>query len=412
MNNVISTREIFYEVLNFKPTERTLKWEFCYWGGVIKRWYKEGLPIKDGIPENVAYGSAVFGPACRHGNTSYGMASQYAPIATDINEYFSFDKQHKLPPFDCWIYPKFETKIVYEDEKYIELYTDTGIRERTLKDVSSMPLWLEYPVKSRDDWERIKEERFNIDKIDSRWTQDKDAFLKESRNRDYPLHLLGGPCGFFGTLRFLIGEEKLYTLYYDDPKLIIDILSHLCELWINIIDELTSLIDFDIAGFWEDMAGKNGSLISPRLFKEFMTPYYKKLTSHIRSKGIKNIVVDTDGKVDELIPLFLEAGVNNMYPFEQQAGNDLIEIRKTYPELRIWGGFDKNTLYKGKKEIDDELQKMDWLISRGGFIPFADHCIPPNASWESFKYYRENLNRIIDSVPIKPVIKIDKKREN
>jgi hypothetical protein len=50
---------------------------------------------------------------------------------------------------------------------------------------------------------------------------------------------------------------------------------------INYIDES----DFDIAGFWEDMAGKNGSLISPSIFREFMTPYYRKLTDFIKSKA-------------------------------------------------------------------------------------------------------------------------------
>ena len=33
---------------------------------------------------------------------------------------------------------------------------------------------------------------------------------------------------------------------------------------------------------------------------------------------------------------------------------------------------------------------MDWLISEGGYIPHCDHLVPPNSSWENFKYYREH----------------------
>jgi len=119
------------------------------------------------------------------------------------------------------------------------------------------------------------------------------------------------------------------------------------------------------------------------------------LINFLKSKGIKYFLVDTDGKVDGLIPLFLEAGINVMIPFEQQAGNNLIEFRKNYPELRMMGGFDKNTLYKGKEYINKELEKMPYLISKGGYIPYSDHDVPPNSSWENFKYYRNKLQDII-----------------
>jgi len=192
-----------------------------------------------------------------------------------------------------------------------------------------------------------------------------------------------------------MGEERLYLMYYDDLGLIKDILEHLRNLWIVISEELTAKIDFDIEIFWEDMAGKKGSLISPSFFKEFMMPNYKRLIGFLKSKGIRFFSVDCDGKIDGLIPSFLEAGINIMCPLERQASNNLVEIRKKYTKLGMLGGFDKNSLYKGKQYIDNELENMSWLISQGGYTPFADHAIPPNSSWENFKYYRSNLNNII-----------------
>ncbi|GAG37241.1 unnamed protein product, partial [marine sediment metagenome] len=252
------------------------------------------------------------------------------------------------------------------DSKYIEKYGLDGIKTRQLKDGSSMPLWLEFPVKERKDWEQIKEERFNLESIGNRYIGDMDSFIKKAKNRTFPLGILTAPVGFFGALRFLIGAERLFILYYDDPSLIKDILNHLCELWLLMAEELTSKIDFDLAYFWEDMCGKQGSLISPAMFSEFMTPYYKRLIDFLKTKGIKHFIVDTDGYVEGLIPLFLEVGINAMYPFEQQANNNLIKIRKTYPNLGILGGFDKNTIYKGKEYIDKELEKKSYLINQGG----------------------------------------------
>lgn len=53
------------------------------------------------------------------------------------------------------------------------------------------------------------------------------------------------------------------------------------------------------------MAYKNGPMISPDIFREFMLPQYKKLTGFFKEYGIKNFFVDTDGNYEKLIPLFL-----------------------------------------------------------------------------------------------------------
>ncbi len=269
-----------------------------------------------------------------------------------------------------------------------------------------MPMWLEYPVVDRKSWETVKRERLSIDNIVGRFSGSIDNFLKILKKESIPIYL-GDFYGFFGSLRLMMGEEKLFMTYYDDPSLIKDMNQHILNLWLAISEELISKIEFDAAYFWEDMSGKNGSLISMTTFREFMMPYYCKITDFLRSKGIKKIGVDTDGNVGELIPMFLEAGVNMMYPFEQQAGNDLIQYRKKYPDLVMMGGVDKNTLLKGRENIDKELEKMKWLISQGGYIPFCDHAVPPNASWENYKYYRQRLDNIIESTAVVPVSSID-----
>jgi hypothetical protein len=398
MENHDTTRDLFLKVMNFKPCDRTLNWEFGYWGGTLNRWYKEGLEKIIGLSEKVGEGRGVTGPGQPNGTPSFGGTISLRDL--DVSNYFGFDEHFTLVPYNYWIFPRYEKIIVSEDEKYIEFYDTDSIRKRTLKNDVGMPFWLEFPVKNRKDWEQMKEERFNFNSIDKRYYGDIENFVKSTKNRTFPLGILGAPTGFFGTLRSLFGEEKLFMQYYDDPGLINDMLDHFCQLWIYMIEELTPKMDFDAACFWEDMSGKQGSLISPAAFKEFMTPRYKKIIDVLKSKNINLFVVDTDGKVNELIPLFMEAGINVMYPFEQQAGNDLLEIRRKYPELRILGGFDKNVLFKSKEHIDKELEKIPYLISRGGFIPECDHLVPPNSSWENFEYYRKKIKDIIFSTKV------------
>lgn len=399
-NNKDNIREIFKDITDFRPSKRTLKWEFGYWGETLINWYKEGLPDTENKSLTIKKGSWTGGEALPLGEISFLRDDVF--YDNSVTKYFELDPGFTSLPYDYFYFPRFEERIIKEDERYSEGINFIGIRVRNVKGEIGMPMWLEFPIKNRSDWEKIKEERFSLDKISQRYFGNKKEIINKSKNRNSILGIFENKTSFFGSLRFMMGEEKLFMTYYDDPKLIKDILEHLCTLWCGIVEELTSKIDFDIAYFWEDMAGKNGSLISPAIFKEFMTPYYRRIISLLNSKGINKCIVDTDGYVEELIPLFLNAGVNLMYPFERQANNDLLYYRKKYPDLVMIGGFDKNALYKGKKVIDDELEIIKKLIPEGGYIPLCDHLVPPNSSWDNFSYYRKCLNEIIDSNPVRP----------
>lgn len=396
----MSSRKLLLRVLNFEDNTRTLKWEFGFWGGTLERWYKEGLPKNIGFKRKIIYGEFINGPSIQYPAPSL-TDDAFALIADDIISYFHLDKGLSAFPFNWFYYPRFEEKIIKETKDKIEYIDNFGIRSLKYKDDRCMPQWLDHPIKNESDWEEISRHRLNLDNFNKRYTcENIDKFISDTKNRDYPLILYGTPIGFFGILRFLIGEENLYYWYYDKPSLIKRILDYLCSFWLNIAEELTSKIEFDDARFFEDMAYRGGSLVSPSIFKEFMSPYYKKLTDFAKSKGIKHFIVDSDGYIEKLIPLFREVGITGFQPFEIRAGNDIERVRKMYPKVEIFGGVDKNAL-ENKEKIDKELDKVVKMIKKGGYIPHIDHAVPPNVSWDNFKYYREKLNSIIDTIKVK-----------
>ena len=104
------------------------------------------------------------------------------------------------------------------------------------------------------------------------------------------------------------------------------------------------------------------------------------------------------GDVWKLLPLWIEGGVTVVYPFEVAAGMDIVEVRKAFPKLGIISGIDKRVIAQGKAAIDRELEaKVPFMLQHGGYIPTVDHHVPPDTSFENFKYYREKLNQIIKS---------------
>jgi uroporphyrinogen decarboxylase len=397
----MNTREIFLKIMNFEPAPRTLNWEFGYWGGTIRRWYSEGLEEKAGIPEDRVHGDVIAGPGLQWPETSFDEGLY---LEKDVAEVFSFDKGFTYLPVNQWFCPRFEEEIIEETGDIMVVIGSDGIKRKIFKDQRSMPFFLDWPVNDEKGWDRLVDERLNLKNLKDRFLSGFDESIENAKKRDYPLSILGDPCGFFGSIRYLFGEVNLYYLYYDNPELIKRILSYLCDFWIQFAEELLSYTDFDFGYFFEDMAGKQGMLIGPNMFNEFMEPCYSRIIRFLNSHGIDHVIVDSDGYIAELIPLLKSTGVTGMLPFEIQANNNLLGIRKNHPRLQMMGGFNKAVLRDGNRnmesELESELKRISKLIEKGGYIPFGDHFIPPDVSWANFYKYRSRLNEIIDSTRV------------
>ena len=63
----------------------------------------------------------------------------------------------------------------------------------------------------------------------------------------------------------------------------------------------------------------------------------------------------------------------------------------------MMGGIPKSEIARGKGRVDEILRPVQEVLKTGGYIPFGDHFIPPEVHYTLFSYYRESLNRIIDS---------------
>jgi len=69
--------------------------------------------------------------------------------------------------------------------------------------------------------------------------------------------------------------------------------------------------------------------------------------------------------------------------------------RKTYgKELRIFGGFDKLALERGRDAIDAELESHIPLLKEGGFFLMPDHFITPGVPLEDYKYFLDRVDKL------------------
>jgi len=138
----------------------------------------------------------------------------------------------------------------------------------------------------------------------------------------------------------------------------------------------------------EDMSMKGGPLLGPDTYREFILPHLKRVVAFLRSHGTRHIAVDSDGDPTLLIPLLMEGGVDTIWPVERASDVSPQGWRRRFGrELRIWGGVDKRILSQGPAAIRKHLREFIPLIEEGGFIPTVDHTVPPEVSWDNFRWY-------------------------
>lgn len=382
----MDSRQKFNSVFDGDDTISVPKVEFAYWVGTLRRWAGEGLKLKEDIPDCLLDSDSLRG--------AKPLSKDYA-LKTDrsVMEYFRLDSYLEKFPFD--ISPMLKKETVLEDGQKIIYKDEFGITNKMLKQNPGIPMVLDYPIKDRKSFYSYIS-TYDRD-FKKRLPVDFDEMAKILKERDFPIRLGGNPFGFSFLARHLMGEVMFMMSMYDDPGLIKEFnrfyLDFVMEYW----QEILTRLEVDCIFILEDIAYRSGSFISKEMFYEFLRPFYIEFIDYIRQFGIKNIFVDCDGLIDELIPLWVDVGVTGIFPIE--AVNDIEKIRQGFKDLNLLGGFNKKVLFNGstKEEIDQELKKTENVLKKGRYIPHIDHAVSEDVTWENFKYYRERLNMICES---------------
>jgi uroporphyrinogen-III decarboxylase len=345
-----------------------------------------GEPV-DHVPYGVGLGWSPWG------DTLDRWRREAQRPSLDLVRALGFEDSFLNPEIYSGIYPPYEYRVIEENVDFVIYREERGITKRDRRDKLSMPEFLDYPVKTEEDWERLKVERLDP-ATRGRIAQDWDAFRARLRITGQAVQVGSYPWGVFGMPRDLLGDEELLISFYTRPAMIKDMMQHLTKLWISTWEHVAAEVQIDHIHIWEDMSGKQGSLISPRMVEEFMMPCYDRIVDFARAHSVRLVSVDTDGDCSELVPIMVRHGVNYYLPFEVQAGNDILAYRQQYPTLGILGGLDKRALASTRADVDAEVARCADMLKHGRYIPGFDHLIPPDAKWDNFQYAAGEVRKL------------------
>ena len=345
-----------------------------------------------------------FAPGGPRESTLNVWHSQGLPRDVDWFEYLKHQlglpaepQKEKLPAFRLSFapHPPFEEKIIQhcaghylvQDSKgaIVEIsdrYDFTYLR--TARDFVTRK-WHKFPVENLSDWEKMKK-RYNPD-TEERYPEEIEKVASCLRNRETPFGI--GIPGPFWTMRDWCGFEGLCLLMATQP----DFVGEMANFWKNfvlsVLDQALEFVTFDYVIISEDMAYKEKAMISPAMVRKFLSPSWTAWSQRLRESGCQIIMLDSDGYIGQLIPLWMESGINATTPIEVAAGNDIVSFRNHFHrKMAYQGGLDKRAIARGGEVMKKELERViPPLLKEGGYIPGCDHGVPPDISWPDFLNY-------------------------
>ena len=338
----------------------------------LRRWRQEGLPDK--------------GNWFDHLRVAIGIAPQWPP------------KQGAQPNVNFRMRPAFEEKVLeHKDGHYIVQDWMGSITEisdeydytyiRSAKDFVTRK-WHKFPVESHADFEEMKK-RYNPDDP-TRYPEDFAERVRTMQERDYVVSIaFPGP---FWQLREWCGFEPLCMLLIEDPGFV----REMVEFWMSFVSRtMARVLDAEVLDqifISEDMAYKEKSMISSSMAREFLLPVWTRWVSEGRQAGVQLFDTDSDGWIHDLIPIWIDAGLNVCDPMEVAAGCDILAMRQRFGcRMAYRQGVDKRCIARGGKVIEEEIERIAPVVKDGGFIPGCDHGVPHDISWPDFVRYSRLL---------------------
>jgi len=184
-------------------------------------------------------------------------------------------------------------------------------------------------------------------------------------------------------------------LFIESPHFV----KEMVEFWTDFVSRtMARILDTGVVDrifISEDMAYKAHSMVSPTMTREFLLPTWSRWASEGTQAGVQLFDLDSDGRTDELIPIWIDAGINVCDPIEVAAGCDINDYRRRFGHKMAYRqGVDKRCIAKGGDVIENEMARLAPVVEDGGFIPGCDHGVPYDISWPDFIHYSKLLAEV------------------
>ena len=319
---------------------------------------------------------------------------QDSPWAASIDRWRSEGLPHHVPPEEYFgfeivnigadLTPRYPIKVVDRDEEFIVETTAYGGIRKNHRDRSTTPEIIDYPIKSPEDWVRIKPRlEPSYTRVD--WVTARARYDRERHDGKFICY--SAIMGYDLCQQYAKTDELLMMLI-TEPEMVRDLVSTHARLLIaQARMMLEEGFEFDGAFLYNDLGYRNGPLFSPAMYRDLFFDIDKSVTDFFHSHGMP-CILHSCGNVRKLIPDLIAAGIDCLQPLEVKAGMDVRELKAEFGDrMAFMGGIDVRLMADpDPTKIEQEIASKFEVAKRGGgYIYHSDHSIPNTVSFAQFE---------------------------
>ncbi|MBN1349192.1 uroporphyrinogen decarboxylase [candidate division KSB1 bacterium] len=182
----------------------------------------------------------------------------------------------------------------------------------------------------------------------------------------------------------LAGMETILMSMVANPDFVHQLLDRIVAYNLNIIDHACEY-NVDAMMFGDDWGQQSGLIMGPKHWREFIKPRVTQMYQRVKAHK-KFVFIHSCGRVSELFPELIEAGLDVFNPFQPEV-MDVFEMKRRYgASLSFFGGISTQKMLpfdtpQGVKTIVQRL--IDEIGQNGGYIAAPAHAIPGDAKPEN-----------------------------
>jgi uroporphyrinogen decarboxylase len=201
---------------------------------------------------------------------------------------------------------------------------------------------------------------------------------------DTPYAVVSGISGViyeFGW--YLRGFERWFCELLTDPEFCEAVLDQMLKYWLDwfrlFLDEVGDIVDVIMIG--DDLAGQDGPLFHPEIYRRLVKPRHKRLVRYIRSRTRAKIWYHTCGSCLAHIPDLIDNGIHILNPVQLGARQmDPAELKRRFGrDLVFWGGGcdAQHVLPRGAPGdiVDNARRNLAAFMPGGGYVFTGIHNI-------------------------------------
>lgn len=281
--------------------------------------------------------------------------------------------------------PNIPSQTIQEDDQTVVKRNMWGATLRSWKTRNGTPEHIAFDCDSREKWERIYKPAL---------IASPSAVRPDDLRQSYQAAQKAGQWTFltgnetFEAMRKLLGDEIMLMAMADDPDWIRDISATYTDLTLRNIDvALASGVKPDGLWVYGDMAYSRGTFCSPAMYRELIWPDHHRLADAVHRHGLK-LIYHTDGNVNGVIDLFVEAGFDCLQPLEAKADMDIRQLAPRYGDhMAFFGNIDARVLSTNDLDaVEQEVRsKLAAMMPHRRYGYHSDHSVPPDVSWATYQ---------------------------